>query len=510
MHATSIQETVTTISGRIRGNPRDPDGVLCFKGIPYAAPPIGPLRWAAPRPPASWSDIRPAIQYGNRCISAWRHDPTPSASSEDCLTLNVWTAAKTNDERQPVMVWIHGGGFEFGSSADPSTDGSVLAKKGVVVVSFNYRLGVFGFLAHPDLDKEGPSGNYGLQDQLAALHWVQENIAHFGGDPSNVTLFGESAGAHAVGILMASPLSAGLFHKAIGQSGAFWDSTQGSLETFAEAHTRGMAFARGMGAQSIEELRAFSAEKINAAALWDFTTHPGSSAFAPNIDGYVVPEAPATRFYADKQLHIPLLAGWNSAEDFPFRPLSLPHATAEAFRDAARDYFGAENLAEFLKLYPASTDEEANASANTLAGDLTISEQTWQWLDMHRQSGVGAIYGYRFSYTSPYVPVASHLVEVPFVFGTLTPQFLVHGTMPPSVTDQAVSELMQAYWVNFARTGNPNSTDLVTWPTYDAEHKILNLNSCAPTACHAVEESRFEFLSRMRNRGVLERKQIFS
>jgi para-nitrobenzyl esterase len=506
IHAAPVQEIVITVSGQIQGNPRDHQGVLSFKGVPYAAPPVGALRWAAPAPSAPWHGIRSSVQYGTRCISAWKSDPTPTPSSEDCLTLNVWTAAGKVTEKRPVMVWIHGGGFEFGTSADPSTDGTHLASKGVVVVSFNYRVGVFGFLAHPELDVEGPSGDYGLQDQLAALHWVQENITRFGGDPENVTLFGESAGAHAIGILMASPLSTGLFHKAIGQSGAFWDSSRGSLETYAEARARGVALSEALGTHTLQELRAIPAEKVNAAGLWDFTTHPGATAFAPNIDGFVVPEAPAARFYAGKQMKIPLLAGWNAHEDFPFRTLALPHGNAQQFREVASTHFGPENLAEFLTLYPAENDEEANASAFTLAGDLTISEQTWQWLDMQKRTGESAVYGYRFGYTSPYSPIPSHLVDVPFVFGTLTPQFLVHGAMPPSAEDRALSELMQNYWVAFASTGNPNKIGLPEWPAYKATDHLLILNSFSPVAGPVPEAKRFAFLARMRHEGYLGRK----
>jgi para-nitrobenzyl esterase len=507
IHADDIQQLVQLVPGQIEGNPRDHEGVLSYKGIPYAAPPLGQLRWAAPQRPVAWHGVRPAVQYGSRCISAWKSDPTPTPSSEDCLTLNVWTAASKMTEKRPVMVWIHGGGFEFGSSADPSTDGTRLASKGVVVVSFNYRLGVFGFLAHPDLDREGPSGNYGLQDQLAALRWVQDNIAYFGGDPANVTLFGESAGAHAIGILMASPLSAGLFHKAIGQSGAFWDSARGSLETHAEALDRGVTLSKELGDLNIQELRMLPAEKVNAAGLWDFTTHPGTTAFAPNIDGFVVPEAPASRFHAGKQMKIPVLAGWNAHEDLPFRALALPHGNAQQFREAASAYFGPENLAEFLELYPAKNDEEATASAFALAGDLTISEQTWQWIDLQKRAGERAVYGYRFGYTSPYVPVTSHLVDVPFVFGTLTPQFLVHGTMPPSAEDRAVAELMQNYWVAFASTGDPNRPGLPEWPAYTNHDQVLILDSTSPIAQQAPEAVRFAFLARRRQDGALPRNE---
>ncbi|MGY3466752.1 carboxylesterase type B [Bradyrhizobium sp. LM6.11] len=341
--ATAAERVVSTQAGSVRGGPRDASGVLAFKGIPYAAPPVGPLRWCAPQPPSPWDGVRDALAFGAGCLSALENDQRPGPRDEDCLYLNVWTAAKHADEKRPVMVWIHGGGFQFGSSANPATDGGALAAKGVVVVSFNYRLGIFGFYAHPDLDTEAPSGNYGLQDQLMALRWVKANIAGFGGDPDNVTLFGESAGAMAVGILMASPLAHGLFHKAIGQSGAFWDGKHGPLQGFEEARARGLAFARQQGNGSIAALRSMPADRLNAAAPWSFRTSPVVTAFSPSIDHHVVPDVPARRFLRGEQMHIPLLAGWNAAEEVPFAPQSLPDQSAKAFVAAAARRCSARN-----------------------------------------------------------------------------------------------------------------------------------------------------------------------
>jgi para-nitrobenzyl esterase len=498
----TIGPEVQVEAGIARGNPRDEREVLAFKGIPYAAPPVGDLRWRAPQPPQAWVGVREATQFGARSWSAWQDDPTPwPPQSEDCLSLNIWTAAQHSDERRPVMVWIHGGGFEFGASADPSTDGSRLAQKGVVVVSFNYRVGVLGFMAHPELDRDGPSGDYGLQDQLAALRWVEANIARFGGDPTNVTVFGESAGAHAIGILMASPLAKGLIHKAIGASGAFWDSEHGSLATFDEARTRGVAFAAHMGAASLAVLRAMPAEQLNAAALWNFTKDPGMTAFSPNIDRYVVPEEPATRYLHGEQLPIPLLAGWNDVEQWPFRARALPHQTAQDFRQGAERMFGTDRLSEFLQLYPAESDAQAAESAEALIGDLTISEQTWEWLELQQRSGRALVYGYTFTYTSPYVPIASHLVDVPFVFGTLTPQFLVGGQAPPADADRALSETIMSYWVNFATRGDPNGSGLPHWPTYDSTGVIQTLGKTVEPQRN-VRAARFRFLASYRTDGA--------
>jgi para-nitrobenzyl esterase len=497
-----LGEEVRLETGTVAGLARDERGVLAFKGIPYAAAPVGNLRWRAPQPAPAWDGVRDATKYGGRCLSAWSGDMTPGPPrSEDCLSLNIWTAAQNSDEKRPVMVWVHGGGFQFGSSAVPASDGSRLAALGVVVVSFNYRVGVLGFLAHPELDAEGPSGNYGLQDQVAALRWVQANIAQFGGDSGNVTVFGESAGSHAIGILLASPLTKGLIHKAIGQSGAFWDTSHGSLSTFDEARAGGTAFAKRVKAPSISALRAWAAEDINAAAPWDFSTDPAATTFSPSIDDYVVLDVPVTRYLRGEQLRIPLLAGWNGAEYWPFTDMALPHATANEFRSAAERMFGTERLAEFLALYPAGTDARATTSAEELVGDLLISAQTWEWLELQQRTGA-PVYGYTFTYTSPYVPIASHLVDVAFVFGTLTPQFIVDGAMPPSDADRALAETIMAYWVNFAKHGDPNGPAVPNWPRFGKDGEVQNLGQTVGPHANAWAP-RFRFLASYRTDGVL-------
>jgi para-nitrobenzyl esterase len=493
---------VRTQAGLVRGGQRAASGVLAFKNIPYAAPPVGALRWRASRPPTPWNGVRDALAFGAGCLSALENDHRPGPRAEDCLTLNVWTAAEQPDEKLPVMVWIHGGGFQFGSSANPATDGGLLAAKGVIVVSFNYRLGIFGFLAHPDLDSEAPSGNYGLLDQLAALRWVQANIAEFGGDPDNVTLFGESAGAMAIGMLMASPLAHGLFHKAIGESGAFWDGKHGPLQGFEEARGRGLAFARQQGHASIAALRAMPAEHLNAAAPWSFQTSPVVAAFSPSIDHHVIPDAPALRFLRGEQMHIPLLAGWNAAEEFPFASQSLPHQSAQAFRAAAEGMFGKERLADFLKVYSADTDAQAKGSAAALTGDFVVGEQCWQWLRLHKASGRAPVYGYLFDYTSPYTPIASHVTEIPFVFGTLTPQRVIGSTALPDEADRALARTMMSYWVNFAMRGDPNGSDLPTWPAYD-EKDVVQILGATVEARPNPQAARFRFLGSFRKNGIL-------
>ncbi|MFT4117228.1 carboxylesterase/lipase family protein [Bradyrhizobium sp.] len=497
-----LTRLVHTQAGPVRGLQRDASGVLAFKGIPYAAPPVGYLRWCAPRPPEPWHGVRDALVFGAGCLSSLENDHRPGPRDEDCLYLNVWTAAKRADEKRPVMVWIHGGGFQFGSSANPATDGGALAAKGVVVVSLNYRLGIFGFLAHPDLDRDAPSGNYGLQDQLMALRWVKANIAGFGGDPDNVTLFGESAGAMAVGLLMASPLAHGLFHKAIGQSGAFWDGRHGPLQGFEEARARGLAFARRQGDASIAALRAMPAAALNAAAPWSFQSSPVVGAFSPSIDRHVVHDVPARRFLHGEQMRIPLLAGWNTAEEFPFAAQSLPDQSAETFLAAAAEMFGQDRMAEFRKVYPAETDAEAKASAAALTGDTVISEQCWQWLQLHRHTARAPVYGYLFGYTSPYTPIASHVTEIPFVFGTLTPQQIVGSTTPPAEQDRALARTLMDYWVNFATNGDPNGAGLPTWPAYD-QNDIVQIIGPTIAAGPNPQAARFRFLDSFRQDGVL-------
>ena len=354
--ANRLDESVQVATGKLQGKPRDPHGVLAFMGIPYAAPPVGSLRWHGPQPAKSWDDVRDASRVGNRC---WNNVPETGLGgrvgevpqSEDCLYLNVWTAAESAGERRPVMVWIHGGGFQFGTARDPRTDGTLLSKKGVVVVSLNYRLGVFGFLAHPQLRTDGRlSGNFGIQDQISALKWIQENIATFGGDPRNVTIFGKSSGSQAVSILMASPLAKGLFHKAIGQSG----SSLQDIPSLAEMGMRGAAYTAAVGAKGIEALRSMPADRINAAAAWDFRGG-APIVFAPGIDGHLIPEHVAGVFRKGQQNDVPLLAGYNKAEEFPFLAETLPHGTAAEFRAAAQHVFGAArcgNSCRFIRATP--------------------------------------------------------------------------------------------------------------------------------------------------------------
>ena len=497
-----LGETVLIEHGALRGAPRDPQGVLVFKGIPFAAAPIGMLRWQAPQPAKSWEGVRDAISVGNRC---WSNVRIPSLDgrnarvplSEDCLYLNVWTGATASTEQRPVMVWIHGGGFQFGTAGDLNTDGALLARKGVVLVSVNYRLGVFGFFAHPRLRSEGRlSGNFGIQDQIAALKWVQANIANFGGDPKNVTIFGESAGSQSVSLLMGSPMAKGLFHRAIGQSG----SSLQQIPSLAEMGLRGAAYASALGAssvaKSIEELRAMPADRINTAAAWDFA---GGAAmvFAPAIDGHVFPAAMEEIFRKGKQNDVPLLAGYNKREGFPFLAETLPHRTATEFHEAAQRVFGPDKMPEFLALYPSDSDAALNVSAEELHADIRQKAETWAWLSLQSRTGKSAVYGYHFAYESPYSPVASHVADVAFVFGTLGPQFFAPKAAPAGPADRKLSNEMMSYWVNFASNGDPNGPELPQWPEFSAKGSLLQIQEDGRITSNPPSEkqlARFRFL----------------
>jgi para-nitrobenzyl esterase len=500
---------VTLAAGVVRGVDRDARGVLAFKGIPYAAPPVGPLRWRPPRAPLTWTGVRDATAFGPGCMTSLPPELAELAGpqSEDCLTLNVWTAAASADEKRPVMVWIPGGGFVVGSSALPNYDGGPLAAKGVVLVSFNYRLGVYGFLAHPELDLEGSaSGNFGLQDQIAALTWVRTNIARFGGDPGNVTIFGESAGAMSVGLLTASPLARGLFHKGICQSGAFWDSNHGSISTHTEARARGRALADRVGQGCIVDLRAMSASTLGRETLWTRDRNPQDQAFSPSIDGYVIPDNPAVVFAEGRQADVPLLAGWNEAEGSIFMNLAWPHDGAAQFRAAAAAHFGEHRMDEFLKLYPCGTQAEAATSAIALAGDTIISEQTWEALRLHERFAKSPVFGYYFRFSSPYTPVAAHTVEIDYAFGTLAPHWLgrAEDDPLPGPRDRALSDQMMAYWTNFARGGDPNGAGLPPWPRYRSDHPELMVfdavTASAPESARTGLD-RFHFIQSFRRSG---------
>jgi len=461
---------VKTESGVVEGKA---DGVVnAFLGIPYAAPPVGDLRWKPPAPAAKWSGVRMATDFGSHCLQGnvfgdmIFRDP---GGSEDCLSLNVWVPAKPTGAKLPVMVWIYGGGFVAGTTSEARQDGSHLAEQGVIVVSMNYRLGIFGFFVHPELAKESghnAAGNYGLLDQLAALHWVHDNIAAFGGDPGNVTIFGESAGSFSVSAQMASPLAKGLFQKAIGESGGAFFSGGLSFEPRSEREQKDVkTVSAKLGVSTLAELRAVPAQK-----LLDTFGKPGPDAFGfgPDVDGYFLPESVPAIFAAGKQNNVALLAGWNHDEgsfEIAFNPQK---PTAESLRAGAQKEFG-DKAAEALKLYPIDTDEHVLRSALDFAGDQFIAFSTWEWMESQAKTGKQPIYRYRFDLGPPSDPKgpqlgAYHSAEIEYVFGQLDSKAGVKW----SPETRALSAQMQKYWMNFARTGDPNGPGLPKWPAYSA------------------------------------------
>jgi len=470
----AVPDTVTTAKGPVKGVATA--GITAFKGIPFAAPPVGPLRWQPPQPAPAWQNVRDASAFGPRCMQARIYDDMifrDKGPSEDCLYLNVWTPAESAAARLPVMVWIYGGGFAAGAASEPRQDGTNLAKKGVVVVSMNYRLGIFGFFAHSELAKESghnSAGNYGLLDQLAALQWVHDNIAAFGGDPASVTIFGESAGSFSVSALMASPLAKGLIHRAIGESGAFFGSTL-SQKTLAQSEEADEKFAASIGAPSLAALRAKPAADLLAAAA-----KKGEIRFAPNIDGYFLPQSVRDIFAAGQQSHIPLLAGWNHDEGGYRSIFGKKAPTVANFAAIARQRFGSQ-AAEFLTLYPAKTNAEAKRSAQDLSGDQFIAFGTWKWIEMQAATGGSSVYRYEFDDAMPAKkgpsPGAYHSAEIEFVFGALASKDL-----PWRAEDHALSDQISTYWSNFAKKGDPNGQGVPEWPAYapGTHYQVMHLN----------------------------------
>lgn len=493
---------VKTTGGMVRGA-TDADGrIRIFKGIPYAVAPVGDRRWKEPQPARSWEGTRDATVVGAQCMQGpvFGDIKFSRPASEDCLNLNIWTPAANASDRLPVMVWIHGGGFQAGAGAEPRHDGKAFANKGVVLVTLNYRLGVFGFMAHPELTRESAhhaSGNYGLMDQVAALRWVKENIAAFGGNSDNVTIFGESAGSFSVSALMACPLANGLFHKAIGESGAYFTAGNGTLalQSLSTTEQQGVKFASTIGAESLAALRAKSGEELLKAAL------PIQPWFTPNLDGYVLTEDVYSTFAGGKQAHVPLLAGWNADEIRAGFVLSKQKPTAQSFGEDVRKRFG-EQAGAILKAYQPTNDAEAVESAAALGSDMFIGHATWKWIEMHARTGQAPVYRYSFDRK---IPVASdakvngaaatsrdigarHAGEIEYVFGALDS---IHDVTWES-SDRKLSDAMTTYWSNFARTGDPNGSSLPKWPRYEGNGgRVLHLDETIHDAADS-NRSRYE------------------
>jgi len=465
---------VKTDAGLVAGTVKD--DIHIFKGIPFAAPPIGNLRWKAPQPVQPWSGVKVCDKFS---ASPMQASPAPFSMwteeflipkepiSEDCLYLNVWTGAKSSREKRAVMVWIYGGGFQSGGSACPIYDGQAMAKKGIVFVSINYRVGVFGFFAHPELTKESgnhASGNYGIMDQVAALKWVQKNIAAFGGDPKNVTIAGQSAGSMSVNCLVASPLARNLFQKAIGESGASFSNGNANLQ---KAEEDGEGIMKSVGASSIADLRAMPGEELMKKT---------QGFRGPVIDGYVLPDAIVNIFTQGKENKVGLLTGWNQDEGLMFGPAKK----AEDFKKDAEKNYGAD-AQTFLQYYPANSDEEATASQLKLSRDQIFGAQNYAWANIQSSQG-SKVYVYRFTRKVPatgeYVKYgAFHTGEVPYAYDNLS---FVNRPWEP--VDHNLANIMSSYWANFIKTGDPNGKGLPVWEAYHTtDKKIMELGVSSQT-----------------------------
>ena len=475
----AVDDPVRLHTGMVSGAAASPE-VRVFKGIPFATPPVGDLRWHAPKPAAHWDGVRKAEEFGPVCMQGGNQK-----MSEDCLYLNVWTGAKSASDKRPVMVWIYGGGYTGGSGSQPMYDGEALAKKGAVVVTLNYRLGVFGFFAHPELTKESDrrgAANFGVMDAIAALQWVQKNIAAFGGDPKRVTIFGESAGAGLVANLMVAPQAKGLFERAMGESSAWSTATISHLNTLAEAEQAGVKFAEGVGAQSLADLRAKPADVILK----------GGRGTGPIVDGWLIPEDPGKVFAEGKEIEVPVLTGSNRDESFGGNPRS-----AQAFVEAAHKRFG--DLAdEYLKLYPANSDEQARESA-FYSGRDEMAFVMRNWARLASKPAKTKSFVYYFTEQPPIVPrargpfaptvhgSATHVSEILYVFNHLD------GSRTWTDADRQVADNMSSYWVNFAEKGDPNGKGLAKWAVYDGKEKSVKVFGNPPEGAQAPAEEKLAF-----------------
>jgi para-nitrobenzyl esterase len=464
--AASDQAVVDVEGGALTG--AQIGGVWVYKGIPFAAPPVGSLRWRAPQPVVAWQGVRDATRFASACLQRLREGGTASfygqivdRMDEDCLYLNVWTT-QAPEARAPVMVWIHGGGLTSGHGAEATYDGSALAKRGVVLVTINYRLGPLGYLAHPLLSAESEhraSGNYGTLDQIAALRWVQQNIARFGGDPGRVTIFGESAGSWSVNHLMATPLANGLFHRAIGESGGGFGSF-GSVISKIEAEAIGENFASAVGGdttpRSLDVLRAKTGDEL---------MKPQVGRLAANIDGWVFPDGIYDIFAAGKQHDVPVIIGSNADEDASLGGRT-PTTLAE-YKKAAGEY--GPLASAYLKTYPASNDAEATIARIASQTDQNFGWEMRTWARMMETVSSKA-YLYFFSRVPPGPESprrgAYHAAEIVYVFGNLGKSPYPYANRSYDDVDRKLSTLMVSYWINFAHNGHPNGDGLPTWPAY--------------------------------------------
>ena len=491
-------------------------GLQHYFGIPFAKPPIGDLRWKAPQPPDNWKGVLSTKDFGPRPVQAIVFGDMNSRSnglSEDCLYLNVWTPAKRNTTGLPVLVYFFGGGFVAGDGSEPRYDGASMAKKGIVVVTVNYRLNIFGFFAHPELSKEAPykaSGNYGLLDQHAGLKWVQKNIAAFGGDPKKVTIAGESAGSISVSAQMASPLSKNLIAGAIGESGAAINPTLAPIP-LVEAEKIGVEFAKNAGYTTLAQLRALSTRE-----LYEIYNESQRFGFPTVVDGYFYPKTVPEIFNAKEQAQVPLLLGWNSAEIPGGAFMQGLPSTEENFVKKVKEAYP-NDFAEVLKLYPHGSEKEIEWAATNLASDRFIAYSTWKWFDLHRKNSSKPVYRYLYSKLrpalvdknlssglaggtvqgGPKMPEAigaPHACEIEYCMGNLD---LVKD-YAWTKDDYAASETMLSYFANFIIKGNPNGDKLPEWPAAEANDTTppVMIIDTQSKSVDAKDDARYLFLDK--------------
>ena len=513
------QTQVKTAEGILEG--KDLSGITIFKGVPFAAPPVGNLRWKAPQPVQKWEGVRKATEYGpNPMQEALFGDMNfgTKVNSEDCLYLNIWTPAKTMKEHLPVLIYFNGGGLMAGSGSEPRYAGDAMARKGIISITANYREGIFGFFAHPQLSKETSykgSGNYGFMDQVAAIQWVKDNIEAFGGDPNRITIVGESAGSMSVSALMASPLCQGLFAQAMGSSGSVMGFNK--VLTLKEAEQKGVELAKQIGKKNIKDLRALPAEELmKLAAVKAIPTY--------NIDGYFLTEQPTETYAKGNQTKVPLLVGGNNQEMSPWALLAGKQPTVENLKAGAKAMFG-DNVDEAFRLYGINSDKDVLEQPGiNLASDLFLDYSTWKWGNMHKLTSGQPVYRYRYCHPRPAMAIkgkvaglaggvvdakegqpqmpqdkgAVHSADIEYAMGTL-PTNRVYDWQPE---DYMVSDIFSQYYVNFVKTGNPNGLGLVEWPTTNGKAVAPVLQIDVNTTVKADEqmEKRYDFIDKIVSR----------
>lgn len=490
-------QNIITQSGEISGVQME-SGVTSFKGIPYAQSPVGNLRWKEPQPVSNWQGVLIADRFGSRAMQSKKYDDMifrSDKNSEDCLYLNIWMPKKKDNQKNAVLVYFYGGGFSSGDGSELRYDGENMAKKGIIFITVNYRLGIFGFLAHPELTKESihqSSGNYGLMDQHEALIWIKKNIGAFGGDAEKITIAGESAGSMSVSAQMASPLSNGLFSGAICQSGSVLGIN--STVPLLQAEENGDKFISKIGLKNIKDLRAVSAEKLLEISQ--------GFGFPCSVDGYFFPESPMKIFATGRQMDIPLLAGWTSAEKSNASILENGIETLDNYKNSIKKIYG-NKAEEILKIYPAKDDLDVAQIATDLASDRYIAYSSWKLIDLHSKTNGWPVYRYLFSRKRPkfigtgdnnFNPLgAVHASDIEYSLGNLR----LNNRYEWSIEDYETSKTMQSFFVNFVNTGNPNGEGLPHWYGLQSSiPKVMTIDSVSKSELekNAKRYARFDYL----------------